>query len=124
MRRFIVFAVIAIFVPILVFGGFLLIDMAKADQPRHTEITLSSGGVGTAGRQLPTRGFQGSPSPPFSLRITKPPKHGSVKIAQSGGVSTVTYQSRKGYTGRDDFAYVRVGTDRLAGTYTVGVTVK
>ena len=120
MRRLVL---LSIFMSVVTMGCFLIRNSAEAGGgPGHYEITTSSGVPHKAGKHRPSS-FQGNPSP-FSLKITKPPKHGSVRIQQSAGVSSVIYQSKSGYTGRDDFAYVRVGSDRFAGTYTVGVTVK
>ena len=121
MRRLTLFV---IFLSMLALGYFLVRNSAEAggSGPGHTEITASSGAPKRASKHWPMS-VQGNPSA-FSLKITKPPKNGSVKIEQSAGVSNVIYQSKPGFNGKDDFAYVRVGTDRLAGTYTVGVTVK
>ncbi len=95
---------------------------AMGGGPGHHEVTVKSGEPHRVGHHWPSSAT-GNPSP-FSLKVTQPPKHGTVKIEQSAGVSSVIYQSKPGYIGRDDFTYIRVGSDKFAGTYTVGVTVK
>ena len=122
MRRLILFV---IFLSMLALGCFSIRNSAEAGGgggPGHKEITASSGVPKKAGKHTPSS-FQGNPST-FSLKITKPPRNGTVKIQQSAGVSNVIYQSKPGFNGKDDFAYVRVGSDQFAGTYTVAVTVK
>ena len=51
---------------------------AMGGGPGHHEITARSGEPHKAGRHWPSSST-GSPSP-FSLKVTQPPKHGSVKI--------------------------------------------
>ncbi len=61
---------------------------------------------------------------PYSIKVSEPPKQGTVTLRQEAGRTSVVYQSRSGYTGTDGFKYVRVSDDRFAGTYTVAVTVR
>jgi hypothetical protein len=72
--------------------------------------------------------------------VTKQPSHGKVTLktatetftTRRGEVKTtrvtrISYQSKGGYTGQDNFTYVRssgVPTDNMSGEYTVAVTVK
>ena len=120
MRRLTLFVV---FLSILALGYFSIKNLAEASGgfgPGHKEVTASSGVPHRVSKHWP---FRTNPTA-FSLKITKPPKHGSVKIQQSADITSVIYQSKPGFNGKDDFAYVRVGSDRFAGTYTVAVTVK
>jgi hypothetical protein len=114
-RRF--FLTISMSAPIL---WCLPVSPARAQGPGHKSITTASGKPVSAG----THGL--GDTGPFSLKITKRPSNGVVKIESRGaGVQRVMYTSRKGFVGKDEFAYVRVGgTPRFAGTYTVSVTVK
>ena len=108
-----------LFLAALTFGVFSAGSSATAGGPGHKEIVATSGAPVEAGHH----GKIAAPGS-FSLKITKRPSHGTVTIQKSGRISSIVYRSRKGYAGRDDFAYVRIGSDSFAGTYTVGVTVK
>lgn len=103
----------------LLLGVFSTGGSATAAGPGHKEIVATSGVPVEAGHH----GKIAAPGS-FLLKITKRPSHGTVTIQRAGRISRIIYKSRKGYAGRDDFAYVRIGSDRFAGTYTVGVTVK
>ena len=117
MRRRTLFVV---FLSLLALGCFSIKDPAQAGGPGHKEVTTSPG----VPIKVATHGKIADPRT-FSLKITKRPSHGTLNFKKTpSGASQVIYQSKKGYVGRDDFAYVRVGSDSFAGTYTVAVTVK
>ena len=60
----------------------------------------------------------------YSVKIQTPPKNGKATLQRVGTRTNVFYQSKKGFVGQDEFQYVRVSDDRLAGVYTVAVTVR
>jgi hypothetical protein len=95
---------------------------AVGSGPSNYHITAKSGEPHIVTRAWPST-VGGNPSA-FSLKVSQQAKHGSVSIQQSAGVSTVIYRSKPGYIGKDDFAYVRTGSDKFAGTYTIAVTVR
>ena len=51
-----------------------------------------------------------SRGPTASHEVTRRPSHGSVQV---GAIGRITYQSRAGYVGSDEFAYVQRGRDAL-----------
>jgi hypothetical protein len=83
---------------------------------------------------------QGKGEVPFTIKVTKQPSHGKVTLqtatetirtgrgeVKTTRVTRISYQSKSGYTGQDNFTYVRSsgdGGDRMNGEYTVAVTVK
>jgi hypothetical protein len=66
--------------------------------------------------------FRSSSGPMFSVNVVQRPSNGTVR---TGGLASVTYQSRSGYTGRDTFTYARQGQtiDGAPSTRTVTVAV-
>jgi hypothetical protein len=90
--------------------------------PGYTEITVNSGVPHKVAKHWAC--CRNGNTNPYTLKITKRPSHGTVKIQESAGVSKIIYQSKTGFKGKDNFAYVRVSADRFGGTYTVAVTVK
>ncbi len=107
---------------------------ALAMGPGHQSVEVKSGNISKVTRHWSDAGI------PFNIRLTKQPSHGKVTLqtatetftTRRGEVKTtrvtrISYQSKSGYTGQDNFTYVRGSgdaSDRMSGEYTVAVTVK
>jgi hypothetical protein len=117
-------------------GGFVALDavlqrafaqMGRGGGPGYVSATAESGKLTLVAHT--GAGYSNSPTGigPFanySVKIQTPPKNGKATLQRVGTRTNVFYQSKKGFVGQDEFQYVRVSDDRLAGVYTVAVTVR
>ena len=64
------------------------------------------------------------PTTPVPLALSVKPKNGTVTFRKTATRTEIFYQSKKGFTGQDQFQFLRTSNDGYAGTYSVVVTVK
>jgi hypothetical protein len=112
-------------------GGFVALDavlqrafaqMGRGGGPGYVTATAESGKLTLVAHT--GTGYGVVPLANYSVKIQTPPKNGKATLQRVGARTNVFYQSKKGFVGQDEFQYVRVSDDRLAGVYTVAVTVR
>ena len=100
-----------------------VISVSAGGPPGSVSATVNSGESNMVAFQY-LKGSDSGPTTPVPLALSVKPKNGTVTFRKTATRTEIFYQSKKGFTGQDQFQFLRTSNDGYAGTYSVAVTVK